>query len=190
MIDLLDMLLFRLFRWQVAELTGDAQVRFQPPDEDWRAMVPNIADGSGNPANSLNVYLVDLRENRRLRTNERARTTVGQDVYETPPPRRVDCHYLISAWSPVQPSPGIDPTPDEHALLAEVARVLGAATSSIPRRSAQLRARPAFPRSPCPRRSWASSFPSPSCRSRDSRSTRNSGERWATSIAGSRACTR
>jgi hypothetical protein len=125
MIDLLDMLLFRLFRWQVVELTGNAQVRFQPPDEDWRAMVPNIADGSGNPANSLNVYLVDLRENRRLRTNERARTTIGQDVYETPAPRRVDCHYLISAWSPVQPAPGIDPTPDEHALLAEVAHVLG-----------------------------------------------------------------
>jgi hypothetical protein len=124
-IDLLDMLLFRLFRWQVNELTSNAQVRFQPPDEDWRAMVPNIADANGNPANALNVYLVDLRENRRLRTNERERTYVGSDVYTTPPPRRVDCHYLISAWSPVQATPGMDPTFDEHALLAEVARVLG-----------------------------------------------------------------
>jgi Pvc16 N-terminal domain/Carboxypeptidase regulatory-like domain len=125
MIDHLDTMLFRLLRWQVGELTGNGQVRFQPPDEAWRAMVPGIADGGGNPANSLNVYLVDLRENRKLRTNERERTTVGPDVYETPPPRRVDCHYLISAWSPVQPAPGLDPTPDEHALLAEAARVLG-----------------------------------------------------------------
>lgn len=126
MIDLLDMLLFRLLRRNVVELSGNGQVRFQPPDEDWRGMVPNITDVNGNPANSLNVYLVELRENRRLRTNERERTVVGQDVYVRPPPRRVDCHYLISAWSPVQATPGIDPITDEHALLAEAARVLGA----------------------------------------------------------------
>lgn len=126
MIDHLDSLLHRLFRHSIGELTADAQIRFQPPDEDWRALVPGITDGSGNPANSLNVYLVDLRENRRLRTNERERVPLGGDWYEVPPPRRVDCHYLISAWSPVAPSMGIDPTPDEHALLAEAARVLGA----------------------------------------------------------------
>lgn len=125
MIDHLDTLLFRLFRWQVAELTANGQVRFQPPDEDWRTLVPNISDANGLPANSLNVYLADLRENRRLRTNERERTVVGNDVYETPPPRRVDCHYLISAWTPVQATPGMDPTPIEHSLLAEAARVLG-----------------------------------------------------------------
>src|SRR5688572_20264745 len=125
MIDLLDLLLLRLLRWQVGELTSNSQVRFQPPDEDWRAMVPNIADANGNPANALNVYLADLRENRRLRTNERERTYVGSDVYVTPPPRRVDCHYLISAWSPMQATPGIDPTFDEHALLAEAARAIG-----------------------------------------------------------------
>lgn len=125
MIDHLDTLLFRLLRWKVNELTGNGQVRFQPPDEDWRGMVPNITDVNGNPANSLNVYLVDLRENRRLRSNERERTALGSEVYETPPPRRVDCHYLISAWSPVKATPGIDPMFDEHALLAEAAHVLG-----------------------------------------------------------------
>jgi hypothetical protein len=51
---------------------------------------------------------------------------VGQDIYEVPPVRRVDCHYLISAWSPVSVTVAIDPTMDEHALLAEAARVLGA----------------------------------------------------------------
>jgi hypothetical protein len=126
MIDHLDTLLHRLFRNSIAELTADAQVRFQPPDEDWRSLVPGITDGAGNPGNSLNVYLVDLRENRKLRTNERERMVQGTDIFEVPPARRVDCHYLISAWSPVTVSIAIDPTMDEHALLAEAARVLGA----------------------------------------------------------------
>lgn len=126
MIDHLDTLLHRLFRNSIAELTADAQVRFQPPDEDWRSLVPAITDAAGNPGNSLNVYLVDLRENRKLRTNERERMVRGTDIFEVPPARRVDCHYLISAWSPVTVSIAIDPTIDEHALLAEAARVLGA----------------------------------------------------------------
>jgi uncharacterized protein DUF4255/carboxypeptidase family protein len=126
MIDHLDNLLHRLFRNSIAELTSDAQIRFQPPDEDWRNLVPTITDGAGHPANSLNVYLVDLRENRKLRTNEREKMVVGQDIFDVPPARRVDCHYLISAWSPVTVSPALDPTIDEHALLAEAARVLGA----------------------------------------------------------------
>lgn len=126
MIDYLDTLLHRLFRNSIAELTADAQVRFQPPDEDWRSLVPGITDGAGNPGNSLNVYLVDLRENRKLRSNERERMVEGTDIFEVPPARRVDCHYLISAWSPVTVSIAIDPTLDEHALLAEAARVLGA----------------------------------------------------------------
>lgn len=126
MIDHLDTLLHRLFRNSIAELTADAQVRFQPPDEDWRSLVPGITDAAGNPGNSLNVYLVDLRENRKLRTNERERMVQGSDIFEVPPARRVDCHYLISAWSPVSVTIAIDPTLDEHALLAEAARVLGA----------------------------------------------------------------
>lgn len=126
MIDHLDTLLHRLFRNSIGELTADAQVRFQPPDEDWRSLVPGITDGAGNPGNSLNVYLVDIRENRKLRSNERDRMVQGSDIFEVPPARRVDCHYLISAWSPVTVSIAIDPTMDEHALLAEAARVLGA----------------------------------------------------------------
>jgi hypothetical protein len=126
MIDYLDTLLHRLLRNSIAELTSDAQVRFQPPDDEWRALVPTITDADGNPANSLNVYLADLRENRKLRSNEREQITVGSEILEVPPARRVDCHYLISAWSPVAVSIAIDPTLDEHALLAEATRVLGA----------------------------------------------------------------
>jgi hypothetical protein len=132
MIDYLDHLLHRLFRNTIAELSADTQVRFQPPDEDWRSLVSGITDGAGNPGNALNVYLVELRENRKLRSNERERTVQGADIYETPPARRVDCHYLISAWSPVAVSVAIDPTVDEHALLAEAARVLVASEELDP----------------------------------------------------------
>lgn len=119
MIDYLDLLLHRLLRNRIGVLATDAQVRFQPPDENWRTYVSTLSGVA------LNVYLADLRDNRKLRSNERERSTEGADVYETPPPRRVDCHYLISAWSPASVTPGFDPTPDEHALLAEAARVLG-----------------------------------------------------------------
>jgi hypothetical protein len=132
MIDHLDNLLHRLFRHSIAEISADGQVRFQPPDEDWRTLVGTITDGAGNPANALNVYLVDLRENRKLRTNERERMVVDKDIFEVHPPRRVDCHYLISAWSPVAVTAAIDPTLDEHALLAEAARVLGASDELDP----------------------------------------------------------
>ena len=126
MIDYLDNLLHRLFRNAIAELSADAQVRFQPPDEDWRTLVSSITDSTGQPGNALNVYLVELRENRKLRSNERERMVQGSDIFETAPARRVDCHYLISAWSPATVSIAVDPTLDEHALLAEAARVLGA----------------------------------------------------------------
>jgi hypothetical protein len=149
MIAHLDTLLFRLFRWRIAQLSADGQVRFQPPDDDWRLAVPTIADADGNPALSLNVYLFDLRENRQLRSNERERRFVGNDAFETPPPLRLDCHYLVSAWSPVLPSPATEPVLDEHALLAEAAQALSQADPLDP---AQLCAatRPGLPAIPVP----------------------------------------
>jgi hypothetical protein len=125
MIDHLDTLLHRLFRHSIAELSADGQVRFDPPDEAWRGLVPTITDAAGLHANSLNVYLADLRENRKLKTIAREQRVVEREVYDARPARRVDCHYLISAWSPVSSSLTTDPTLDEHALLAEAARVLG-----------------------------------------------------------------
>ena len=66
MIDHLDNLLRQLFISEIDEITSEAQVRFQPPDEEWRTFVANLTV-AGRPANALNVYLVDLRENRKLR---------------------------------------------------------------------------------------------------------------------------
>lgn len=123
MIHILDGILRDLFIGRVPGITSDAQVRFQPPDDDWRTYVSNLTVG-GNPVNAVNVYLADLRENRRLRSN--ARTVVaGADYLETVvAPNRVDLHYLVSAWSPTQLTPMTEPSVEEHELLYNLLAVL------------------------------------------------------------------
>src|SRR2546430_6545396 len=101
MIQYLDNLLRHLFLAQIAEITSEDQVSFQPPDENWRGHVTNLQ------RNALNVYLVDLREDRQLRSNERVRAVQNGIVSETPAPRRVECHYLITAWSPAEITPAV-----------------------------------------------------------------------------------
>jgi hypothetical protein len=118
MIDHLDNLLRHLFIAQIDEINDESQVRFQPPDADWRTYV------SGLERNTLNVYLMDLRENRKLRSNERIREVANDTVTEAPAPRRMDCHYLITAWSPATVTPTIEPTVEEHALLYKTIAVL------------------------------------------------------------------
>jgi len=98
-------------------------VRFQPPDADWRQYVSNLTVNQ-QPANALNVYLVELRENRKLRSNERERVIDNGFASNVPAPRRVDCHYLITAWSPATQTPALEPTIDEHLLLYEATAVL------------------------------------------------------------------
>jgi hypothetical protein len=129
MIDLFDNLLRHLFISQIDEIKDETQVRFEPPDEKWRAYVANMA-----VKGALNVYLVDLRENRQLRSNERVRRIENGIVNEEPAPQRIDCHYLISAWSPAAFSQAIEPTVDEHALLYKVIVTLMKNEPLVPRK--------------------------------------------------------
>jgi len=132
MIAELDATFRQLFTTRVPGITSFAQVKFQPPDEDWRNYVKMLTVG-GNPANALNVYLIDLRENRKLRSNEVGRLNpVDGNVIEVLAPRRVDCHYLISAWSPADVTPALEPTLDEHVLLFNVARALSEHDPVVP----------------------------------------------------------
>ena len=144
MLRLLDIMLRDLLVTELAALVNDQQVRFQPPDAQLRTDVGNL------DAIALDVYLVDMRENRKLRSNERVRSVNGDGFVTTERlPDRVDCHYLISAWSPAQLAlPMVDPTLDEHALLYETAATLMRAGALNPSRvylagSAQLFAWPA-----------------------------------------------
>lgn len=127
MLAQLDRLIREVLVSQIAALTT-AQVRFQPPDSAFRTDVVNMN------AMALNVYLIELRENRKLRSNERLRTLDAGRVFTEAAPERMDCVYLISAWSPAQPGPGVEPTIDEHALLYETASVLTLAGSLTPSR--------------------------------------------------------
>jgi len=128
-IDALDHLLRQLFRSRLpAVLTTDDQVRFQPPDNDWRTYVGTLS------GIALNIYLVTLAENTELRSNGRVREVAGGQVLETRAPRRIDCQYLITAWSPVSASSPFEPTLDEHALLYQVTSVLMNAEPLVPSR--------------------------------------------------------
>src|SRR3954449_12440055 len=102
MIDVFDNLLRHLFLTRIDEIKDESQVRFQPPNDDWRTYVKNL-NVLGKPVNALNVYLADIRENRILRSNERVREVNNFTLTDRPRPRRMDLHYLISAWSPATP---------------------------------------------------------------------------------------
>jgi hypothetical protein len=116
-LDFLDHMLRRLLGTKVPGMTEN-QIGFVPPDSDWRSYVAN------QKSNSLDVYLVELRENRNLRSNERFRVAVNGSYQDTPAPPRLDCSYLISAWSPAVNTPLVEGTIDEHVLLYETTRVL------------------------------------------------------------------
>ena len=130
MLRLLDVMIRDFLVAELPALVNDQQVRFQPPDAQLRTDVANLS------AIALDVYLVDLRENRKLRSNERVRSVDANGFVNVERlPDRMDCHYLISAWSPAQLAlPIVDPTLDEHALLYETAAVLMRAGALNPTR--------------------------------------------------------
>jgi hypothetical protein len=116
-IELVDDLLRRFLRARLPTLLPtDDHVRFEPPNHTFPPLVGHV---EGHVAS---VYLIDVRENRRLRSNERHLDPL---TYEWElPPHRVDCHYLITAWSNATPAGGIDPTIEEHKVLSRVAAAL------------------------------------------------------------------
>ena len=127
MIDHLDNLLRQLFLSTIPGVTVPGQVRFQPPDENWRTYV------SGLNLRALNLYLIDLRENRTLRSNESVRVAANGFVEDTYSPRRIDCHYLITAWSAAQETPAVEATLEEHRLLYQVMSALTRKEPLVPR---------------------------------------------------------
>jgi len=71
---------------------------------------------------AIDLFLYEIAENRDLRSNEVdvERLADGRAV-RTPPPVRVDCHYLVTAWA----KPGVHGSEqDEHRMLGEVMRAL------------------------------------------------------------------
>jgi len=118
-IDHVDDILRDLIQSRVGALAGLTQVGCEPPNEEWRVAVVAANE------QRVNAYLYDLRENLPLRSNERRRESVGGWLRERQPSPRLDCHYIVTAWSPVKADPPIgEPTHDEHLLLYSVCELL------------------------------------------------------------------
>jgi hypothetical protein len=118
MLDYIDNMLRQLLITQVTGITSPMQVRFQPPDDDWRTYVSTL----GKLA--LNVYLIEMKENRELRSCGRIREVSNGTVSEKQMPRWIDVHYFITAWDPATPQPAVEPTIVEHEMLWDVAAAL------------------------------------------------------------------
>ena len=121
MINALDNVLMDLIQSRAPALAGPipVPVAFEPPNDDWRNFVAN------SNSLQLNIYLYDVRENLKLRSNERTFEYIGGWYREHRAPPILNCMYLTTAWSNVTANlPAVEPTPDEHALLYGVAEVL------------------------------------------------------------------
>jgi hypothetical protein len=111
----------------------DAQIGFQPPDERWRERV-RTQTVSGRPAPSVNIYLFDVRENRILRTNAVHHDVSNGLVRKTEAPFRVECQYLVTAWSAARDSEQFAATVAEHRLLSLILAAFAEAAPLNPSR--------------------------------------------------------
>jgi hypothetical protein len=117
-IDFIDATLKQLLESQVT--AKPVSVAFEVPNDAWRTRV------SASKGNWLDVYLIEMRENRKLRSNELITDWVDGVQMLRPVPARLDCHYLVSAWTraAINASPMVEATEDEWIVLYDAARVL------------------------------------------------------------------
>lgn len=94
----------------------DAAIRFDRPTD------PYSLDQT-----TVNLFLFEVRENLELRNNEPTIRRSGMQTFIDPPPYRVNCIYMVTAW----PIDGPDLAKQEHQLLSQVLRLF-AGTPTIP----------------------------------------------------------
>lgn len=119
--DLDDSLQTFLLGTLPSNLAEQVEISFAAPDEQFQP--------SSSASLTINLFLYDIRENLQLRTQEwnYQRLTSAENgsntrtyVSKTAPPVRVDCSYLITAWS----SQTNSTVRDEHHLLGAVMKAL------------------------------------------------------------------
>jgi hypothetical protein len=69
---------------------------------------------------TINLFLYDIRENVELRNNEPTLRRQGAEARKEPPPVRIECAYVVTAW----PVGGSDLALQEHRLLSDTLRRL------------------------------------------------------------------
>src|SRR5262249_51881475 len=94
----------------------DAAIRFDRPTD------PYSLDQT-----TVNLFLLEEKENVDPRSNEPVVRRVGNQSLVEPPPYRLECEYLVTAW----PIDGADLPKQEHQLLGQVL-TLFAGTPVIP----------------------------------------------------------
>lgn len=104
MINLLDQTIKTLLKGELSHLEN-LTICFDTPDNDFAPERP-----------AVDLFLYDVRENLELRSNEWLTDRNYTTAITTPPPVRVDCSYLATAW-------GFD-AENEHHLLGEVMKAL------------------------------------------------------------------
>lgn len=116
MISDLDDTLTALLKQQLPpEIVSSTQISFEAPDDRFPP--------SGVTLPAIDLFLYDVRENTDLRVTDWIveKNADGTGITKYPPPTRVDCSYLVTAW----PSDGSNTRAnDEHRLLSEVMSVL------------------------------------------------------------------
>ena len=83
----------------------NADVSFVTPDKNFAPAQPTV-----------NLFLYEVAENRELRDPNPIRETVGGVSIRRTPPLRVDCKYLVTAWSNLLDAAKVA---QEHRLLAQ-----------------------------------------------------------------------
>jgi Pvc16 N-terminal domain len=108
MLHLLDEALESFLRSEVPLSSRQVAVVFEAPDEEWASKVTRP---------TVNMYLWDVRSNL---VERHAGTELVEDGdgkrYRRPPMPRVDCRYLVTAWTTA--------LKDEHQLLGAVLSAL------------------------------------------------------------------
>ncbi|VAW33752.1 hypothetical protein MNBD_CHLOROFLEXI01-3463 [hydrothermal vent metagenome] len=105
----LDKTLAALLQRELA--ASNVAVSFAAPDSSFPPMEVTL------PA--VDLFLYDVRENLELHSNDWHHETQNGRILRHKAPIRIDCSYLITAWSSAT-----NPIDDEHRLLGEVMKVL------------------------------------------------------------------
>ncbi len=113
MIHHLDQTLEQLLMRELpAELVEQVTISFETPDDQFPSSAVTL------PA--IDLFLYDIRENVELRNREWLVDRGGNgEVSKKRAAERVDCSYLVTAWSGAA-----KPALDEHRLLGEVMKAL------------------------------------------------------------------
>jgi hypothetical protein len=82
-----------------------ADVSFETPDKNYTPAQPTV-----------NLFLYEVKENRELRDRVPIVERVGDEFIRRKPPLRVDCSYIVSAWSN---QAGAVKVRQEHLLLSQ-----------------------------------------------------------------------